>query len=41
MLIDAENASARIAEALFTEIATLGEVVAWIFNNEMGGHRVK
>lgn len=28
VLIDAENASARIAEALFTEIATLGEASA-------------
>ena len=28
MLIDAENASPRIAEALFTEIATLGEASA-------------
>ena len=28
VLIDGENASARIAEALFTEIATLGEASA-------------
>ena len=28
VLIDAENASARIAEALFSEIATLGEASA-------------
>ena len=46
VLIDAENASARIAEALFTEIATLGEASArriygdFASNQLMGWNRV-
>ena len=40
LLRDAGSAAASIRSYLPTEFE-IGEVVAWIFNNEMGGHRIK
>lgn len=40
VLIDAENASARIAEALFTEIATLGEASARRIYGDFAGQQI-
>jgi hypothetical protein len=39
-LRDIGSAAASIASYLPTELE-IGEVVAWIFNNELGGHRMK
>ena len=39
-LRDEGSAAATIHSYLPTEFE-IGEVVAWIFNNEMGGHRIK
>ncbi|MCO4744722.1 MAG: hypothetical protein KC912_08035 [Proteobacteria bacterium] len=40
LLRDSGSAAASIHSYLPTEFE-IGEVVAWIFNNEMGGHRIK
>ena len=39
-LRDVGSAAATIHSYLPTQFE-IGEVVAWIFNNEMGGHRIK
>lgn len=41
VLIDAENAAARIAEALFTEIATLGEASARRIYGDFSGPQMR
>jgi hypothetical protein len=38
----AERGSAAVSRETYLPLALkIGDVVAWIFNNEMGGYRVK